>query len=121
VIAPAVNRLAGAIFGDDETTLAPEPLIAAAAKAVRLEAKPLGHRLGDGDHQQSGEYGHDQDDVDHAAREFIGPLRGGEIGALCPAFRRSRQPFSCGRCFGSYGQRSTSTQTLHKGLRAIQT
>jgi len=36
-----MNRLAGAFFGDDETTLMPEPLIAAAAKATRLDAKPL--------------------------------------------------------------------------------
>lgn len=40
-IASAVNRLAGALFGDDETTLTPESLIAAAAKAPRLDARPL--------------------------------------------------------------------------------
>ena len=36
-----MNRFAGALIGDDETMLAPEPLIAAAAKATRLDAKPL--------------------------------------------------------------------------------
>jgi len=36
-----MNRLAGAIFGDDETGLAPEPLIAEAAKATRLDAEAL--------------------------------------------------------------------------------
>ncbi|MBV9910240.1 MAG: hypothetical protein JOY52_22010, partial [Hyphomicrobiales bacterium] len=36
-----MNRLAGALFGDDETGLAPEPLIAAAAKGTRLDPKPL--------------------------------------------------------------------------------
>ena len=36
-----LNRLAGALFGDDESALGPEPLIAAAAKATRLEPKPL--------------------------------------------------------------------------------
>jgi hypothetical protein len=41
VLAWAVNRLVGAIFGDDEAGLAPEPLIAAAAKATCLDAKPL--------------------------------------------------------------------------------
>jgi hypothetical protein len=41
VITWPVNRLAGAIFGDDETELAPESLIAAAAKATRLDARPL--------------------------------------------------------------------------------
>jgi Sulfotransferase family len=41
VIAWGVNRLAGAVFGDDETGLAPESLIAAAAEATRLDAKPL--------------------------------------------------------------------------------
>ena len=40
VIAWGVNRLAGAIF-DDETRLAPESVIAAAAEATRLDAKPL--------------------------------------------------------------------------------
>ena len=41
MIAWGLKRLAAAIFDDDETTLAPEPLIAAAAKATRLDAKPL--------------------------------------------------------------------------------
>ena len=41
MIAWGVNRLAGAIFDDDETRLAPESLIAAAAEATRLDAKPL--------------------------------------------------------------------------------
>jgi hypothetical protein len=41
MIACAANRLTGAIFGDDETGLAPESLITAAAKATRLDAKPL--------------------------------------------------------------------------------
>jgi Sulfotransferase family len=41
MIAWAVNRLADAIFGDDEMGLAPESLVAAAAKATRLDAKPL--------------------------------------------------------------------------------
>jgi hypothetical protein len=36
-----MNRLAGALFGGDETELAPGPLIAAAAKATRLDAEPL--------------------------------------------------------------------------------
>jgi hypothetical protein len=34
-----MNRFAGAPYGDDETRLMPEPLIAAAAKATRLDAK----------------------------------------------------------------------------------
>ena len=37
----------------------------------------------------------------------------------------ARRPFAApqplGRFFGSYGQRSTTTQTPHKGLRAMQT
>jgi hypothetical protein len=41
VIAWGVNRLAGAVFGGDETALAPESLIAGAAEATRLDAKPL--------------------------------------------------------------------------------
>jgi hypothetical protein len=41
MIAWGMNRLAGALFGDDETGLAPEPLIAAAAKATRSDPKPL--------------------------------------------------------------------------------
>jgi Sulfotransferase family len=41
LIARGMNRLAGALFGDDETALMPEPLIAAAAKATRLDPKPL--------------------------------------------------------------------------------
>ena len=41
MIAWGMNRLAGALFGDDEAALTPEPLIAAAAKATRLDAKPL--------------------------------------------------------------------------------
>jgi hypothetical protein len=41
VIAWGMNRLAGVIAGDDETGLAPESLIAAAAEATRLDAKPL--------------------------------------------------------------------------------
>ena len=41
MIAWGMNRFAGALLGDDETMLAPEPLIAAAAKATRLDAKPL--------------------------------------------------------------------------------
>jgi hypothetical protein len=41
VIAWGLKRLAGAVFDDDETRLAPEPLIAAAAKATRLDVKPL--------------------------------------------------------------------------------
>jgi hypothetical protein len=40
VIASGLSRLAGAVF-DDDTRLAPEPLIAAAAKATRLDVKPL--------------------------------------------------------------------------------
>ena len=36
-----MNRLARALFGDDATRLAPESLIAAAAEATRLDAKPL--------------------------------------------------------------------------------
>jgi hypothetical protein len=36
-----MNRLARALFGDDETRLTPESLIAAAAEATRLDAKPL--------------------------------------------------------------------------------
>jgi hypothetical protein len=41
LLAWAANRLAGAVFDDDETRLAPEPLIAEAAKATRLDTKPL--------------------------------------------------------------------------------
>jgi hypothetical protein len=41
VLTGTVNRLAGALFGDDETRLAPESLIAAAARATRLDPKPL--------------------------------------------------------------------------------
>jgi Sulfotransferase family len=41
LLAWAANRLAGAICDDDETRLAPESLIAEAAKAARLGAKPL--------------------------------------------------------------------------------
>ena len=41
MIAWGINRFAGALFGHDETRLAPEPLIAAAAEATRLDAKPL--------------------------------------------------------------------------------
>ena len=41
MIAGGMNRLAGALFGDDETGLAPESLIAAAAKATRSDPKPL--------------------------------------------------------------------------------
>jgi hypothetical protein len=40
VIAWGLQRLARAVY-DDETRLAPEPLIAAAAKATRLNVKPL--------------------------------------------------------------------------------
>jgi hypothetical protein len=36
-----MNRLVGALFGDDETRLTPESLIAAAAEATRLDAKPF--------------------------------------------------------------------------------
>jgi hypothetical protein len=41
LLAQAANRIAGAIFDDDEKRLTPEVLIAAAAKAMRLDAKPL--------------------------------------------------------------------------------
>jgi Sulfotransferase family len=41
VIAWAVNRLAGGIFGDDETGLLPESLIVAAARATGLDANSL--------------------------------------------------------------------------------
>ncbi len=41
MIAWGLNRLAGAVFGGDETALAPESLIAGAAEATRLDAKPL--------------------------------------------------------------------------------
>ena len=37
-----MNRLSGALLGDDGTELAHEPLTAAAAKATRLDAKTLG-------------------------------------------------------------------------------
>jgi Sulfotransferase family len=37
-----MNRLAGVIVGDDKSALAPEPLIAAAAAATRLDAGALG-------------------------------------------------------------------------------
>jgi sulfotransferase family protein len=40
-IAWGVNRLAGAVLRDDETRLTPESLIAAAAKATGLDARPL--------------------------------------------------------------------------------
>jgi hypothetical protein len=36
-----MNRLTGALFGDDETRLTPESLIAAAAKATRLDTRAL--------------------------------------------------------------------------------
>jgi hypothetical protein len=36
-----MNRFAGALFSGDEARLAPEPLIAEAAKGARLDAKPL--------------------------------------------------------------------------------
>ena len=36
-----MNRLAGALFAGDEARLAPEPLIAEAAKDARLDATPL--------------------------------------------------------------------------------
>ena len=36
-----MNRFAGALFAGDETRLAPEPLIAEAAKGTRLDAMPL--------------------------------------------------------------------------------
>jgi hypothetical protein len=41
MIAWGMNRLAGALFGDDETRLTPEALIAAAVKGARWDAKPL--------------------------------------------------------------------------------
>ena len=41
MLAQAANRIAGALYGDDEKRLTPEVLIAAAAKATRLDAKPL--------------------------------------------------------------------------------
>jgi hypothetical protein len=41
LLAQAANRIAGALYGDDEKRLTPEALIAAAAKATRLDAKPL--------------------------------------------------------------------------------
>jgi hypothetical protein len=41
LLAWGANRLAGALFGDDQTRLAPESLIAAAAKDTRLDAKPF--------------------------------------------------------------------------------
>ena len=41
MIAWGMNRLAGALFGNDETRLTPESLIAAAAEATRLDAKPF--------------------------------------------------------------------------------
>jgi hypothetical protein len=41
VLAWAANRLAGAIFDEEGKKLTPEALIAAAAKATRLDAKPL--------------------------------------------------------------------------------
>jgi hypothetical protein len=40
LLAQAANRIAGALYGDDEKRLTPEVLIAAAAKATRLDAKP---------------------------------------------------------------------------------
>lgn len=36
-----MNRLAGALVGDDKTSLAPEPLFAEVARASRLDAKPF--------------------------------------------------------------------------------
>jgi hypothetical protein len=41
LLAQAANRIAGALYGDDEKRLTPEVLIAAAAKVTRLDAKPL--------------------------------------------------------------------------------
>jgi hypothetical protein len=41
LLAQAANRIAGALYGDDDKRLTPEVLIAAAAKATRLDAKPL--------------------------------------------------------------------------------
>jgi hypothetical protein len=41
VIAWAANRLAGGLFAGDKARLAPEPLIADAAKGARLDAAPL--------------------------------------------------------------------------------
>jgi hypothetical protein len=41
LIVRALNRLAGAVFGDDERMLTPEALIAAAAKATRLDPRSL--------------------------------------------------------------------------------
>ena len=41
MIAWGMSRLAGALFGHDETRLTPESLIAAAAEATRLDAKPF--------------------------------------------------------------------------------
>jgi hypothetical protein len=41
LIAWGINRLTGVIVGDDTSGLAPEPLIAAAATATRIDALPL--------------------------------------------------------------------------------
>jgi hypothetical protein len=41
LIAWGLNQFTRALFGDDETKLTPEALIAAAANATRLDAKPL--------------------------------------------------------------------------------
>jgi hypothetical protein len=42
VIASAVNRVAGAFFGDDESRLTPESLFAEATQATRLDRTPFG-------------------------------------------------------------------------------
>ena len=81
------------------------------------------------DHQQGRENGQNENDIEHWVRDPIWRTRRGQSGGLCLAFqakaspRRPRpQPATvAGRFFGSYGQRSTSTQTPHRGLRAMQT
>jgi hypothetical protein len=42
VIASAVNRVAGAFFGDDESRLTPKSLFAEATQATRLDPTPFG-------------------------------------------------------------------------------
>ena len=100
----------------------------------RRELQADRHRLGDGDdHEQGRKDGQKQDDIEHGGRDLYPVAASG--GKIAPGSMpehvamadgeprrppRRWQPSGgqprLGRFFGSYGQRSTSTQTPHKRL-----
>ena len=103
-------------------------------KHDRRKLQADGQRLGDrSDHQQTREYGQNQNDIEHwvlRSESVIAPMEQEPDYAEHSSPKRGRRQFlealhrrasACDTFFGSYGQRSTSTQTAHKGLRAWQT